>query len=212
MIYWLKSKYDLSKIENEVISKVSVNEEGEQGESKKIDFDKLQKINSDVMGWIYIKDTDINYPIMKSNDNDYYLKRDLYKKYSSAGSIFMDYENNSDFSDENTIIYGHNLKNKKMFADLQKIYKGELGEYIEIYTKDTFQKYKIISVRMEEPNDEMMMKEFVSDAQRKIYLNTWVQRSKINFGYNIENNNQFITLITCDSTGKNRIIVNAQKI
>ena len=84
-----------------------------------INLSKVREINKDVVGWLYVPNTNINYPILKGTSNDSYIKTDIYKRKSSAGSIFMDYQNDSKFYDKNTIIYGHNMKNKSMFHNLR---------------------------------------------------------------------------------------------
>lgn len=84
-----------------------------------VDFQSLQEMNSDVVGWIYIPGTHINYPVVQGTDNDYYLNRLFTKQWNSAGSIFMDYRNAPDFTDWHTIIYGHQMNNRTMFNDLR---------------------------------------------------------------------------------------------
>jgi len=84
-----------------------------------VDFDSLKETNPDVVGWIYCEDTVINYPILQGEDDEYYLHHDLNGKSSSAGCIFVDCNNMGDFSDVNSIIYGHHMKNGSMFACLQ---------------------------------------------------------------------------------------------
>ena len=213
IIFWLKSNIQLSKIEKEVIEQV-VTENNEESEEKKgsisVDFQKLSEINSDVVGWIYIKNTDINYPILQTDDNEYYLKRDIYKNYSSCGSIFLDCNSNIEFSDDNTIIYGHNLKNQKMFADLAKIYNGELGESIEIeiYLKSQVKIYEVITSYEEEPNLGIIERNFKENGKEE-YINKNLEKSKVKFKYTASSSNNIITLVTCDSTGKNRIVVTA---
>jgi len=78
----------------------------------------LKEKNSDVLGWAKIDDTDISYPFVHGMDNDFYLRRDLHKEYAYAGTIFVDYRCRGDFSDFNTILYGHNMKNGSMFHNL----------------------------------------------------------------------------------------------
>lgn len=90
-----------------------------------VDFEQLAQINPDVVGWIYIKDTNINYPIVQGENNDYYLKRLFDGTYNSAGCIFLDAACKSDFSGKHSIIYGHHMKNQTMFADLMK-YKNQI--------------------------------------------------------------------------------------
>lgn len=83
-----------------------------------VDFDALQLLNPDVVGWIYIPDTDVNYPIVQGSDNDQYLYRLISGEYNSAGSIFLDAKASSLFMSRNNPIYGHNMKNGAMFADV----------------------------------------------------------------------------------------------
>lgn len=216
IIYWLKSNNDLEKIEEEVISKVTTINQAEEitkEGSISVDFESLEKINEDIEGWIYIKNTDINYPVLQTTNNEYYLKRDIYKKYSSCGSIFFDCNSKVDFSDDNTIIYGHNLKNKKMFADLSKIYRGELGDSIEIeiYTKDAYKKYQVITAYMEEPNLDIIQRNFNNNEIEK-YISNNIKKSKMKFKYNLSKTSKLLTLVTCDSTGKDRIVVTALEI
>lgn len=85
-----------------------------------IDFDKLLKQNKDIVGWIYCEDSIINYPIVQTDDNDFYLHKTIDKEYNFNGSIFVDCHNQRDFQDANTIIYGHNMKNGTMFAELSE--------------------------------------------------------------------------------------------
>ena len=83
-----------------------------------VDFDELAKINPDIVGWIYIEGTDINYPVVQGTDNDYYLKHLFDGTYNSSGCIFLDYRCSADFSDRHSIIYGHHMNNKTMFGGL----------------------------------------------------------------------------------------------
>ena len=87
-------------------------------------FQGLLRINGDTVGWIKIEDTQINYPVVKSNDNDYYLHHNFEKETNPTGCIFMDCRNNSLPLDTNTILYGHNMKDASMFHDIIK-YKEE---------------------------------------------------------------------------------------
>lgn len=110
---------------------IEVNPETEE---TTIDWNNLKFINEDIIGWIEIEDTKINYPILKDNGNLYYLKHTYNKQYSSSGSIFTTNEN--PFIDDETIIYGHNMKNGSMFSSLGK-YLDE--EYL--YSHQNFKIY-----------------------------------------------------------------------
>lgn len=85
-----------------------------------VDFDILRAQNPDIIGWIYSPDTPINYPIAQSEDNDYYLRRLTDGTRNTAGTIFVDFRNAADFSDRNTLVYGHNMKNDTMFGTLSE--------------------------------------------------------------------------------------------
>lgn len=123
-----------------------------------IDWDKLEEINPDIIGWIKIENTKINYPILKDNDNLKYLKHSFDGKYNSNGSIFTLNEN--PFQDNITIIYGHNMKSGLMFSELANyMNKNFLNEHsnFEIYTKKQNYKATIFScysigVNIEEKN------------------------------------------------------------
>ena len=83
-----------------------------------VNFEMLQEMNADAVGWLYCEGTMINYPVVQSSDNAYYLNRLFDNQKNSSGAIFMDAMNKPDMSDINTIIYGHNMKNGTMFASL----------------------------------------------------------------------------------------------
>jgi len=81
--------------------------------------DMQNDVNADIVGWLTIPNTLIDYPFVIAADNDFYLRRNIYKQQATAGSIFMDYRCAKDFTDFNTVIYGHNMKNRSMFGDLR---------------------------------------------------------------------------------------------
>ena len=130
-----------------------------------VDFDELKEINSDIVAWIRFPEPEIiNYPVVRGNDNDYYLHRSFEKEYLFSGCIFEDFQNNRNFSDSNVILYGHNMNDKSMFAKLRS-YVDEDGEefcrenpYFYIYLPDdSILKYQVFSAyvlnlsRSEEP-------------------------------------------------------------
>lgn len=105
-----------------------------------IDFASLKSVNDDVIGWIYVEALpDINYPVVQGKDNETYLHRTYEKNYNFAGTIFVDYENKNDFSDCNTLVYGHNMKNGSMFAQLKKFSQDDetykKSKYFWIFTR-----------------------------------------------------------------------------
>ena len=85
-----------------------------------VNINKTYEINSDVVAWLKVNNTKINYPVVKTPNNSYYLNHDIYKEKTPSGWVFMDYRNNSKELDKNTIIYAHALKTGYMFGELHK--------------------------------------------------------------------------------------------
>ena len=90
-----------------------------------VDFAALKEINPDIVAWVYIEGTEINYPVVQGTDNQYYLKHLFNGKWNSSGCIFLDSRNTPDFSDRHSIIYGHHMKNGTMFSGLTEYKKKE---------------------------------------------------------------------------------------
>lgn len=137
------------KLVEKSISIVNNNFNSENAEDKDklpidVDFLTLKKECDDIVGWIYIPDTPINYPVVQSENNQYYVRRLIDGSYNYAGTIFMDFRNDSDLNDKNTVIYGHNLKNDKMFGTLEKYKEQEYYNNHKImYYFTSGKKYKV---------------------------------------------------------------------
>lgn len=165
-----------------------------------VDFDALLEENSDVVGWLYCEDTPINYPIVQSKDNDYYLRRLLDGTWNIAGTIFMDYRNTSDFSDWNSIIYGHNMNNDSMFGTLQDYKKQEYyEEHPVLYLLTPTQDYKIQLISgYTTPATEAKTYGFPDSIEgRDELIENAVQRSTFEAEVQIGEENRIITLSTC---------------
>lgn len=113
-----------------------------------IDFEALSGVNPDVIGWIRIPDTNVDYPIVQTDDNDKYLHTSFEGEESIAGTVYLDFESDSDMMGFNNILYGHNMKNGSMFKDIVK-YKDQSyfdeHKYFEIYTPERTIRLKAIS-------------------------------------------------------------------
>ncbi len=180
-------------------------------EETSIDFEKLKNINPEVVGWIKIDGTTINYPIMQHMDNTYYLNRNFYKKKDDSGSVFLDYKNQSNFTDKNIVIYGHNIKRGIIFSDLEKIYQGKLKDdvSVNIYTPEKTMKSKVFSSYEIDP-ENYAINTNVNENEFDQFKQTLSERTKVKFIGNPNESNQILTLSTCDRTGKKRILVHAE--
>lgn len=195
-------------VENNFNKTDSDSEETSENTGNPVNFEELKNINEDVVAWIRIENTDINYPIVQADDNEYYLTKDINKKYSTCGWIFMNYKNNSDFSDRNTTIFGHNLKSGLMFKDLLKIYKNELGDdvKIEIYTQTEKRVFAVYSSYMIEP-EEYATQVLTTEEEQEKYIKEILKRSSVTYNVVPTRSDKLITLSTCDNSGQNRILI-----
>lgn len=174
-----------------------------------VDFKTLKETNEDIVAWIKIDGTDIDYPIVQSKDNEYYLHKDINKKYNTCGWIFMDYKNTKTFIDKNTVLYGHNIKSGIMFSDLQKVLNNKLGDeiIIQIYTPKEKMEYRVFSTYMELPEEYAIKSNLVEEVDVEQYIKEMLKRSAISYNIVPDKTDKLITLSTCDNSGKNRILV-----
>lgn len=180
-----------------------------------IDYDALYALNNDYIGWIYIPDTEITYPLVAYTDNDYYLHRTFSKEYNFAGTLFLDYLTNT-LSHDNVIIYGHRMNNGSMFADLQKYLDQPFYEEhknVYIFTKDEILIYEVFSSRIVGLEDDCYTVGFPSSD----YFNSWVKDMKSRSRYPTTHtpilNNSVLTLSTCVKNNEtSRIVIEAQLV
>mgnify|MGYP003571295167 CR=1 FL=1 len=186
------------------------NENNYISEKLTLDFEKLKKINSDTVGWIRINNTNIDYPIVKSTDNKYYLDHSFYKNYNINGWIFENSRNNSNFSDQNTTIFGHNTNAYTMFSELREIYKGKLGTNIKvtIFLENDVYIYQVFSIYLSNPNNTANISEYLNDDIVKEMLNN----SKYDFSTTVTSKDKILTLSTCNNVTSDRLIMHAKKI
>lgn len=180
-----------------------------------INFESLLAMNPEVVGWIRIPGTTINYAIVQAEDNSKYLKTSLDGTWNQFGWPFMDYRNEANFTDKNTILYGHNIASGWMFADLTYIRNGYLGTDIEvdIYRKDyKLLRYKVFSVYETAPEPYYITTYFGDEELFSTFVNTLAQRSKYNFNQSVGPNDNILTLSTCTADAKNRIVVHAKLV
>ena len=180
-----------------------------------VDFDALKAINDDVVGWLELEAIpSISYPIAQGEDNEYYLHRTIKKTYNFAGSVFIDSTNASDFSDCNTIIYGHNMKDKTMFGKLNN-YKDEEfykeNPYFYIYTPDYTYRYDIFSCYLARVDNEVdFYTQFATDEQFQEFLDGVKAQSAYDTGVEVTPEDKVITLMTCNKAGYDyRFLVHA---
>jgi sortase, srtB family len=189
-------------------------------EVENIDFNKLINKNPDTIGWIKVLGTDINYPVVQTNNNDFYLTHSFDKSYNKAGWIFADYINKNlknNELDKNTIIYGHNRQNNSMFGTLSNVFKEEWlsnkkNHYINFSTLNNNMVWKVFSTYTIEKEEYYIQSNFSSDEEYISFLNTIKNRSTYKYDVNISKEDKILTLSTCTNVGKGRTVLHAKLI
>ena len=181
-------------------------------------FDELLKQNEDVVGWITIEDTQVDYPILHSSDNFDYLKTNYYGDESRAGSIFMDFRNDITSSDLNTVIYGHRMKDGSMFQQLTKFLEQDFFEEHRTFQYDTlYESYEaeIFAVYHTLTDFNYIETDFPSDEAYEKLLNQIQEKSIFQTDIELSADDPIITLSTCDyqlDADDGRLVVHAKLV
>lgn len=165
-----------------------------------VDFDALEAINEDVVAWVYVEGTNINYPVVQGDDNRHYVSYMIDGTYNGAGSIFMDYRNEADLTDRHTILYGHNMKNGSMFANITD-YRDQ--EYYDahptgmVMTPEQNYQFEIVAGYVASLADAAWQLEFFDDEDALDWVQDAMGRSGFVSSYTPQPGDKFITLSTC---------------
>lgn len=181
-----------------------------------VDFNSLKKQNSDTFAWIKVNNTNIEYPIVKAKDNEFYLNHSFDKSSNGAGWIFADYRNKFDGTDKNIVVYGHNRKDKSMFGSLRNVlnpdwYNNKKNYDITFITQNQNCIYKVFSVYQIPKESYYIRTEFSSDDEFEKFLKTLTSRSIKNFGTYVCKRDRILTLSTCAGNDNDRIVLHAKK-
>lgn len=169
-----------------------------------MDLEALREVNEDVAGWILIPETAVNYPLLQWTDNDFYLHHTWQQHKNGAGSIFMDYQSASDFSDFNTIIYGHNMRNGTMFSSLRSYASPgywELHPYFYIRTDTGVSRYDIFAVQSASIDSIIYGLGIDTDQRKQQFLRFATDYSLVETGIIPTTDDSIVTLSTCTGSG-----------
>lgn len=221
---WCINNKQNEKIMEEISSSITVVEEVQNIESQVkneegyvVDFDTLKKVNSDTIAFLKVNGTQIEYPIVKTRNNEYYLNHSFDKKYNAAGWIFADYKNKFDGSDKNIVIYGHNRKNGTMFSSLKNVlnknwYDDEGNLKINLITENDSYSYQVFSVYKIKKEEYYLQTSFKNDVMYLRFIETLKKRSIKNFDIDVTEQDKILTLSTCANDNDYRIVLHAKKI
>lgn len=221
-------EYD--KVEQEAVEIVSeeTQESGtkEQKKEKKkidktlyrVDFEKLRQVNDEVVGWIRFDEPEvISYPLVQADDNDKYLTRTFEGNGNKVGALFLDRINEAKFEDENTFIYGHNMKDGSMFGRLRNYKKESFYKeypYFYIYTpKGQVYTYQIFSVEITNDTSESFQKQFADDQEYLTYLKRIQNKALYDTGVQADASSKMVSLSTCTNVSEEeRLVVHGIRV
>ena len=204
-LYGIFSEYNKGDKEYQKIQDLVINtdkKEDTKEETFSVDFEKLLEMNSDVVGWIrFDEPSEINYPVVQGRDNEEYLKRTFEANTNKLGTLFVDVNNPGDFSGRNTFIYGHNMKNGSMFAQLLK-YKDDSfykeHPYFYIYTPDgKVRTYEIFSAGVVKDTSDSYIMDYADDAAFQTYIDYIKQQSAYPTSAEVTTASKIVSLSTC---------------
>ena len=202
---------DKDKSENKDESK-------DKGDGFSVDFQKLLKINPDTIAWIRFpqEPSQINYPVVQGKDNSWYLKKTFSANENTLGAIFLNVNNKKEFSDKNSVIYGHRMRDGSMFRHLQDYDTKEFWKsnpYFYIYTVDgRILKYHIYSAGQVVDTSETYQTTFGTDEEYQSFLDMTKSSSLYDTGVEVTTDDTIVTLSTCTSASDNhRFVVRGVK-
>ncbi|MBE7067462.1 MAG: class B sortase [Ruminococcaceae bacterium] len=186
------------------------------GPSKQTLLD-LEAKNEDFCMWLYIEDTNINYYVLQSDDNDYYLSRNIDGKNFKAGSLILDFRNDADKMSGHTIIYGHNMHNKSMFGHLKLYLEKEFfdsHQYFYTYTPEEVTVWKVFSVRTTTTDEYYIKTAFSTKESYYDFLVDFREKSIYDTDVIVTAEDDVLTLTTCHKYehANGRLVVHAVKV
>ncbi len=225
--YSYVAKQNMNKLNDIIINEPIIIEEGGAEENTtdpndpRYRFDEvfptLLSINNETIGWLTVKNTYINYPIVQHSDNSYYLNRDFYKSKTANGWVFMDYRNNIDSLDKNTIIYGHRLRDDTMFGSLDLIlskdwYTNPDNLVIKFNTLNTNMNWQVFSIYKVDYTIDYLQTTFENETEFNNFIHLISNRSVYNFKISLNYEENILTLSTCIGDHNQRLVVHAKLI
>lgn len=182
-----------------------------------VDFDELKRINPDTKGWIYVNNTNVNYPFVQGADNEFYLNHSYDKTYNVAGWLFADYKSNFDKFLKNTVIYGHGRVDQVMFGSLDRVldeswYTNKQNQIIKLSTPEKNTLWQVFSIYTIPSESYYLTHTFENDESYGKFINTMKERSIYDFGINVTTKDRLLTLSTCLDFNGNRIVIQAKLI
>lgn len=220
-LYEIIRGYQKGRSEYDKIAELAITvKDGDEDEKPmfQVDFDELKKINPDTVGWIrfYPEPHQINYPIVQGKDNSLYLNKTFSANENTVGAIFMNKDNNPDFNDHNTIIFGHRMNDDSMFHDLAKYEDQAFWEenpYFYIYTPDGREiTYQIFAAGVLNELSDAYLTDLAGEEEMNRFLEA-TRQSAYETGIDVTKDDYIVTLSTCTKASNDeRMVVRGVKV
>lgn len=177
-----------------------------------LSFDELMKKNSDIYAWLYVPNTNVDYPVCQSSDgnDDFYLDHNIYRQYQFSGTIYSQTLNKRDFNDPVTVLYGHNMLNGSMFASLHNFEDKDFfkkNNTMFVYTKDKLLTYLIYSAYTYDDRHILYSFNMDNEEALKRYqestLDPHTYEGQVREGVTLDKDSKILTLSTCSNGGGN---------
>lgn len=184
-----------------------------------VNFNNLNSINSSTVGWLEVNNTKISYPFVQASDNEYYLTHTFDNSINYSGWVFLDYRNDKNLTDKNTIIYAHSMKNNTMFGSLKNVlssewYSDSNNHYIRMSTFNKNLIWQVFSIYTIDTTDDYLKINFNNNNDFYAFYNLLVSRSIYTFNCPFSQNSQILTLSTCYNSNQklvlHAILINTQ--
>ena len=214
---WKKDVDSNNSIKNNLFKSIIVNDKN-GGESKyNIDWKTLKTQNPDSVAYLKVDGTNIDYVVVKSSDNKYYLDRNFSKEYNVAGWIFADYRNSLNGSDKNLVIYGHNTLDGSMFGTLKNTldkewYENKDNGNIVLVTENGEYNYHVFSTYTIVPEDYYITTYFNNDDDFYSFIINLKNRSIYDYGVELSKEDKILTLSSCYGNSTKRVVLHAKLI
>lgn len=217
LFMWKQNIDRNNEIKEQIGGYINVLENEKLKDKYNVDFASLKKINPDVVAWIKVNGTNIEYPVVKGNDNSYYLKHNFNKEYNIAGWIFSDYKNKFDSTDRNIVIYGHDLKDDSMFGTLKNVLEEDWSKNVSntiivLINENNSFIYQVFSTYSIKNEDYYTNTEFTSSDEFQKNINKIKSKSNFNYNVDVDSSDSILTLTNCIGDGSKRVVLHAKRI
>ena len=216
IVEWFIDNHKTQKIIEKIEKNTNLISVEEDKRMMYVDLTELIKINPDTVGYIKVNDTNIDYPIVKTDNNNFYLNHSFDKSYNKAGWVFMDYRNNNDYLDENTILYAHGRLDNTMFGSLRNVIKeswysnkdNHIVKYSNLKSSSLWQVFSVYKIK---ETDDYLNINFNTTNDNINFINLIKNRSVYNFNCDVNAGDKILTLSSCYDD-ENRVVLHAKLI